>query len=460
MATLSVVVIIENCALTINKMIDSIVQQSRKADEILLFDNCSTDGSVDCIKNEIAMYSYITVYQSSVRLDRISAMSKAATLIKGDYSFITSATGWILPGYFEEAMDMASKYPDAGIVCADDCVYETKNGQVDAPGLMWAETPSYLSPDQLSTGMAGLGIVEHTVIFRRNAFFEAGGFSLELKWYSDWFVSLVTAFRFGCIYFPHAVHVDNSKIRDERLGHANTPEQLEIITILIRLLKSERYSDVLPHFVKAGAMSEFPLDAVKVVMHTPEFWDSASMLLITHPLHFWNNHLIQLRNDRQRMAIERKVYAIVKDCDTLIDNSKGDESEKKITDLIYQFPKFPDGYRLMAKLMVQKGNFVQALESCKTWISLQPQNVQAKIFEGFILFNMKEHQAAEKSFHDVLVIDPSNLDALINLAELSMHFKRGTDALGYLHRAQKCYPDNHEINTMIGSFRKELGMSV
>jgi glycosyltransferase involved in cell wall biosynthesis len=460
MATLSVVVIIENCALTVKKTIDSITHQSRQADNVLLFDNGSNDNSLACVKEEISKYSYISIYTSSEQLDISDAMSKAIRLINGDYCFITTATGWVMPGYFGDAMDMLSKYPDAGLVCADNGVNDTKNGHLDEPGLMWAETPSFLSPDQLSARMAGRGIVEQSVIFRLKMLLDNEGFIPELKWYSNWFVSLVNAFRYGCIYFPHAVYVDNSSIRDSRIEHANTPEQLEIITTLFRLLKSERYRDVFPHFVNSGVMGEFPLDAVKVVMHTPEFWDSASMLLITHPLHYWNNHLIQVRSDRQRIAIERKVYAIVKECDTMIDNGNADESERKIIDLIYQFPKFPDSYRLMARLMVQKGNFVRALESCKTWISLQPQNVQAKLLEGFILFNMKEYQAAEKSFHDVLVIDGANLDALINLAELSMHFKRGTDALGYLQRAQKYYPGNQEVNTLISSFRKELGMPV
>jgi glycosyltransferase involved in cell wall biosynthesis len=458
MATLSVIVIIENAALTIKKTIDSIVHQSRQADDVLLFDNGSTDDSLGCIADEIKKHSGITVFKSSTKLDMAEAMNNAVSMIKGDYCLIATANGWVMPGYFGEAMDLVSKYPDAGLVCADDCVYKTKNGQGDEPGLMWAETPSFLSPDQLSACMAGRGIIEHGVIFRRIALLDNGCFNPELKWYSNWFVSLVIVFRFGCIYFPHSVCVDNSNVRGSRLEHVNTPEQLEIVTKLIRFLKSERYADVLPHFVKSGVMGEFPLDAVKVVMHTPEFWDSTSMLLITHPLHYWNNHLMQMRSDRQRLAVERKVYAIVKECDTLIDNGNGAVSEKKITDLIYQFPKFPEGYRLMARLMIQRENFVRALESCTTWISLQPQNVQAKILEGFILFNMKEYHAAEKSFHDVLVIDGSNLDALINLAELSMHFRRGTDALGYLQRAQKCYPGNTEIITLMNSFKKELGI--
>ncbi len=460
MATLSVIVIIENSALTIKKTIESIVHQSRQADTIVLFNNGSTDESLDCIRSDIAHYSNITVYQSSTQLDTTDAMNKAITLIKEDYCLIIHASGWVLPGYFEEAMDMVSKYPDAGIICANHCVYETKNGQVNEPGLMWTENRSFLSPDMLSARMAGHGIVKQGVIFRLKLLRDIGGFPAELGWYSDWFVAQVMAFRYGCIYLPHATYVDNSSVHASKSEHTNTPRQLEIIIRMIRLLKSGPYSDVFQHFAKAGVMSKFPLDAVKVVMHNPEFWDSASMMLIAHPLHYWNNHLIQLRNDRQRMAIERNVCAIVKECDTMIDNGFGDGSEKKITDLINQFPKFPDGYRLMARLMVQKGYFIRALELCKTWISLQPQNVQAKIFEGFILFNLKEYQAAEKSFHDVLVIDQSNLDALINLAELSMHFKRAADALGYLHRAQKFYPDNHEIQDLICSFKKELGISV
>lgn len=460
MATLSVVVIIGNNALTITKTIDSIVQQSRQADNVLLFDNGSNDGSLLFVRDLIAKYSYISVYTSDKQLDIEDAMSKAITLINGDYCFILPAIGQVVPGYFRDAMDMLAKNPDAGVVCADSSGGSTFNGLADESGLLWADTPLFLSPDQLSERMAGRSSLEHGVIFKHKALLDSGGFNRELKWYSAWFTSLVIAFRYGCIYFPYSAIADYSNTRTVRNEHAGTAAQMEIIRELIRLLKTERYSDVFHHFVKAGAMSEFPLDAVKVVMHTREFWDSASMLLITHPLHYWNNHLIQLRNDRQRIATERKVYAVVQECDALIDTGTTDVPEQKITTLIHQFPKFPDGYRLMVRLMLQKGNFTRALESCKTWISLQPQNIQAKIVEGFILFSLKEYDAAEKSFHDVLVIDGSNLDALVNLAELSMHFKRGADALGYLHRAQQYYPGNNEVAELIISYKKELGMPV
>lgn len=458
MARLSVALTNYNYAWCVSRAIEAIVNQSRQPDEFIIQDDGSTDNSVEVIMPYVEKYPFIKFVQNEKNLGPIPAMQKVADHTTCEYMYGAGADDWVLPGYFEKAMDMFAKYPQAGLSCGNPCVYVRETGQTNEMELMWSDKAAFLSPDELAEAIAGMAVYGHTVIVRRDAFDEAGGFIPELKWHSDWFFCLVIAFRYGLVYFPEAVAVDNARRPGAYCfsGSSNWNQQKDVIANVFRLLKSPRFRDVLPYFIRGGVLNLFPYDTIKVVMSNPEFWDPESLLLIQHPLFTWNNRLVQLRNERAKIALERKVVSLIKKCEGLIESQKLAEVDTIVDDLLRQFPNLPDVFTLKAKLEIGKGNFPLALDACRKVISLQPHDSKANVLEGFIHFQMKQYGAAEQSFLNALSHDPSNLDALLNLAELSMLLKRGDAALNLCRKAVSMHPSNQEPLTLQGDFHCEM----
>lgn len=459
MSRLSVVLTNYNYAWCVSRAIEAIVNQSRQPDEFIIQDDGSSDNSIEVIMPYVEKYPFIKFVKNEKNLGAIPAMNKVADYATCEYMYGAGADDWVLPGYFEKAMDMFEKYPQAGLSCANPCIFDRDTKQTNEIELMWTDKAEYLSPDQVADTIAGSAVYGHTAIVKRDAFYEAGGFIPELKWHSDWFFNLVIAFRYGIVYFPEAVAVDNARRPGSFCfsGSNDWNQQKDVVANIFRLLRSPRFCDVLPYFIRGGVMSLIPYDTIKVVMSNPEFWDTESLLLIQHPLYIWNNRLAQIRNERAKISLERNVAALLKKCEELISAKRIDDSEKIINNLIGQFPDIPDVYFLKAKIEMLKGNYELALDASKKMSSLQPRNVKAKVLEGFICYQIKDYSNAEKAFTDALKIDPSNIDALINLAEMSMHFKQGDTAIEYCRRAASYHPYNAEVFNVEGDLLAEMG---
>jgi protein O-GlcNAc transferase len=116
-------------------------------------------------------------------------------------------------------------------------------------------------------------------------------------------------------------------------------------------------------------------------------------------------------------------------------------------------------FTLKAKLEIAKGNFSLALDACKKVMSIQPHDSKASVLEGFIYYQLKNYSGAEQSFLSALARDPSNLDALLNLAELSMALKKGDAALDLCRKAVSLYPQNAEVLSIQGDFHAEMNQT-
>jgi glycosyltransferase involved in cell wall biosynthesis len=461
MARLSVVLTNYNYAWCVSRAIEAIVNQSRQPDEFIIQDDGSTDNSIEVIMPYVEKYPFIKFINNGKNLGPIPAMQKVADCATGEYMYGAGADDWVLPGYFEKAMDMFDRYPQAGLSCANPCVYVRETEKIVESELMWSDKAAYLSPDQLADTIAGMAVYGHTAIVKRDAFYDAGGFIPELKWHSDWFFCLVIAFRHGIVYFPEAVAVDNARRPGAYCfsGSNNWPQQKEVIANAIRLLKSPRFKDVLPYFIRGGVLNLFPFDVVRVVMENPEFWDPETLLLIQQPLFTWNNRLAQIRNDRAKLALERKISSIIKKCEELINKNKIVESEPIINDLLQQFPNMPDVFTLKAKLEIAKGSFNVALDACRKAQSMLPQDAGVNVLAGFIYFQLKDYTNAQRSFQNALAIEPSNIDALLNMAEMSMLLNQGDTAINFCRKAASFHPQNIDAWVMQGDFNVEMNQA-
>ena len=451
MARLSVVLTNYNYAWCVTRAIDAVVNQSRLPDEFIIQDDGSTNNSIDVIMPYVEKYPFITFVKNEKNLGAIPAMQKVCSFATGDYLYGAGADDWILPGFFEKAMNLFEMYPQAGLCCGNPTAFIKETGEFYETEMMWADNPSFLSPDDLSEKIAGLNIQGHTAILKRDAFYQAGGFIPQLKWHSDWFFNLVIAFRHGIVYLPESVAIDNAR-RDGSFcfeGSRDPIRQAEVLSSALRLLKSDQFKDVLPYFIRGGVFYPFSHDVVRTVMKNPEFWDSESLLLLQHPLFVWNSSVISRQNDRFNKSNQKKSAQLVENCEKILEGGNINEAQSIAEDLSQAFPTVPGVYFLQAKIAFRKGLLEEAIIKCKQAISLKSKDPQVHIFTGFLHYQLKNHVAAETEFQNALAIDPSNLDALLNLAELASENNRSDEAFAYCKQASDLHPENIEVKEFI-----------
>lgn len=339
MARLSVVLTNYNHGWCITRAIDAIANQSRPPDEFIIQDDGSTDNSIDVIMPYVEKYPFITFVKNERNLGAIKAMQKVSSFATGDYLYGAGADDWVLPGFFEKAMNLFELYPQAGLCCGNPTAYIKETCELYQTELMWADGPCFISPDDLSEKIAGLNIQGHTAIMKRDAFCKAGGFITDLKWHSDWFFNLVIAFRHGIVYLPESVAVDNAHCDGSFCyeGSKNSVLQEDVLSNAIRLLKSPRYRDVLPYFIRGAVFFPFSIDAVRAVMRKKEFWDIETLLLLQHPLFCWNTKLTATRNQRAQKSMENSISGLLKKVEMLIDRGKLKEAESFLNEIEEKF---------------------------------------------------------------------------------------------------------------------------
>ena len=106
--TVTVVIPVYNRAHLITRALDSVINQTRPADEIILVDDGSSDGTPELVMNKYPQVSVITQTQNGVSHARNTGIRRA----KGDWiAFLDSDDAW-LPVKLERQLSQLSKYPE------------------------------------------------------------------------------------------------------------------------------------------------------------------------------------------------------------------------------------------------------------------------------------------------------------------------------------------------------------
>src|ERR1043166_952802 len=84
--------------------LQSILDQSWPADEIIVIDDGSTDNSVEVIEGFARRHSNIRFYRNLENLGVVATINRAFSLVNGEFVFGSAADDHILPGLFEKSL--------------------------------------------------------------------------------------------------------------------------------------------------------------------------------------------------------------------------------------------------------------------------------------------------------------------------------------------------------------------
>ncbi|MEO8494985.1 MAG: glycosyltransferase family 2 protein [Planctomycetota bacterium] len=204
--TIAVVLPNYNHAAHLPAAIESVLAQTRPPDEFLIYDDASTDDSVDVIRSYARKHPVIQLLEGASNVGVHAAHRRLFEVVESDYVDPLAADDTRYPRCYELAMAMAREYPAAGILFGK-MVIASQAGDVLATlgASVWNE-PTYADPgrfirEYLEHEPPSQSLMAAT-IFRREPFQEVGWYCGQLGPWGDTFAANAIALKYGACYVP------------------------------------------------------------------------------------------------------------------------------------------------------------------------------------------------------------------------------------------------------------------
>ena len=165
-----------NAGVTLGETLESVCQQMGEDMEHLLLDACSTDQTLNVVKQ----FSHLVVH-SEPDSGIYDGMNKGAGLARGDWLLFLQGDDWLPEGTLVAYRRAIALHPDAEMICGDcEAVKESDGSWLP----IWSVTDSM--PKKLTIKNIALGEpMINARLIRRDIFWKLGGFSLDYRLASD-----------------------------------------------------------------------------------------------------------------------------------------------------------------------------------------------------------------------------------------------------------------------------------
>ena len=259
--------------------IEAMVRQSRPADELILIDDASTDGSQQVVDELGRRYPFITIIKHEVNRGMNPSGQEGLELATGDYFYWGSADDMVLPGFFATAMALAEKFPDAPLCAGIPVRLHEDTRKQDRTCIGMPDTADFLPPAALWR-LAPAGALElggAWAIFRKRDLKALGGFRVPLTSLSDWFLVYALALGRGLCWTaqPAAVmrlHAQNYSSSFD----ANRDTHGKVLTHLAELLAGEVPEETRHGFRRSGVLAQLGSPMARVLLSQRRFWRLSS----------------------------------------------------------------------------------------------------------------------------------------------------------------------------------------
>lgn len=257
--TLSVVIPNYDDADRLPAALDSVLEQSVPADEVLVIDDGSRDSSLEVLEAYASQHPRLRVHANGENLGVVATLNRGVAEARGDFVFTLAADHRLRPGMFERSLDLLASHPDAGLCLTDFAFLGAHERRSFPKRNRLAARPGYCAPGELERALPASSYIlpAYGGLFRRKPLVEAGGFLPELRWHSDWFATLVLAFRSGCCVVPEPLVEVRIGSGSYSSGARVRSEQARVLGALLERLDSEELADVRGAFLRSGALAYF-----------------------------------------------------------------------------------------------------------------------------------------------------------------------------------------------------------
>ena len=290
--TVSILLANFNHAKYLRTSLAGICSQTRQAFEIIVVDDGSTDDSIAVVEEFAQNFPNLRLLRNGINRGQHYSIQRALLAARGDYIVWAASDDLLLPDFIEKSLSMLVAYPAAGLCFSQLAVFvdgttETRHytGKTQGVAFDYGSSPRYISPDELKSTLSQhyLWMSGNTVMARRRALLEIGGFDGRLKWHGDWFAFYVVALRYGACVIPETLAMMRERQDTySKTGMDNPQEQMRVLKSLFDTVKSPKYRDLLPVFQGCPSLlGLFGRRAFYTAMRNPRHWN------LVWPLGWW-----------------------------------------------------------------------------------------------------------------------------------------------------------------------------
>lgn len=290
--TVSILLANYNHAKYLHTSLAGICGQTRPAMEIIVVDDGSMDDSIAVVKEFAQRFPNLRLLRNGINRGQHYSIQRALLAARGDFVVWASSDDLLLPNFIEKSLEMLVAHPEAGLCFSRLAVFvdgttETRHytGSTQGAAFDYGSSPRYISPDELKSILSRhyLWLSGNTVMARRRALLEIGGFDSRLKWHGDWFAFYVVALRYGACVIPETLAMMRERQDTySKTGIDNPREQTKVLKALFDTVKSPKYRDLLPVFQGCPSLlGLFGRRALYTAMQNPRHWN------LVWPLGWW-----------------------------------------------------------------------------------------------------------------------------------------------------------------------------
>ena len=282
--TVSILLSNYNHAAYLEESLNGICTQTRAADEIIIVDDGSSDNSEEIIEEYRRRFPTIRFLKNERNMGLMYSINRILRAATSDYIVWAAADDRLLPDFLEKSMNMLERHPEAGLCFSQLCVLEDTSGKIRHYGeathgkaFALGSESHYLTPGSLEARLqeSYLWMSGNTVVARRSAIVDIGGFYGTAHWHADWFTFYVVGLRHGVCIIP-----ENLALIRERAGTysgsgmQNRFKQLHVLRAMAAVLRNPAFADVRPRFIRSPSLlSPFGLPMLWALSSTLRDWD-------------------------------------------------------------------------------------------------------------------------------------------------------------------------------------------
>jgi glycosyltransferase involved in cell wall biosynthesis len=195
-----------NHAKLISRALQALMAQEHVPDEIIVVDDGSADDSVRVIEEFAATVPAVTLLRNDQNIGVIRTLERGFRATRGTYVYFAAADDFVLPGFFDIALQRLDANPDLGLFCGEAVLTDgLTNKPLGVRPAVWPRmNPGRVEPARARRLLETTDnwILTGSSVFRRESVLWAGGFDSKLGPFADGMLGRKLALKFGFFFEP------------------------------------------------------------------------------------------------------------------------------------------------------------------------------------------------------------------------------------------------------------------